>query len=220
MLTALVVGTDGTDRARTAALLAAAGWEVREADDLRTALALARSSDLDLVVVDLDLPGGNGPALLHRLRLTGCRAHLLGSAREVTAEVRSAGSAAGALAVLPAPVDAGVLLRFLLGRITAPSVPDSGAADDGTDTDLDGDLIGRLQGVYAGALPGRLEAIHAGARSGDAPALASASTTLAGTSAQLGHPEVAELCRSIAADARRGLLAHELVDRLLDLATA
>jgi CheY-like chemotaxis protein len=218
VLTALVVGADSADRTQTAALLAAAGWHVREADGLRAALALARSADLDLVVADLDLPGGDGPALLRRLRLTGCRAHLLGTARDLTAEVRSAGSAAGALAVLPAPVDAGVLLRFLLGRITGPSVHDGDPVDGAVDTTVDGDLIGRLQAVYASALPGRLEAIDAGARSGDAPALASASATLAGTSAQLGHPEVAELCRSIAADARRGVLAHELVDRLLDLA--
>lgn len=219
MLTALVVGADGVDRLQTGALLAAAGWRVREADDLRGALALARATDLDLVVADLDLPGGDGPALLRRLRLTGCRAHLLGTARDVTVELRSAGSVAGALAVLPAPVDAGVLLRFLLGRVPGPSVVDDDPVDGAPDATVDGDLIGRLQAVYASALPGRLEAIHAGARAGDAPALASASATLAGTSAQLGHPEVADLCRSIAADARRGVLAHELVDRLLDLAT-
>ncbi|WP_029431488.1 response regulator [Blastococcus sp. URHD0036] len=221
MLTALVVGADGADRLQTAALLAAAGWRVREADGLRAALAVARSTELDLVVADLDLPDGDGPALLRRLRLTGCRAHLLGTAGELTAEVRSAGSAAGALAVLPAPVDPGVLLRFLLGRVSGPAgVADEDLTDDMTDDGVDDDLAGRLQELYAGALPGRLEAIDAGARSGDATALASASGTLAGTSAQLGHPEVAELCRAIAADARRGVLAHELVDRLLDLATA
>ncbi|SEP06785.1 response regulator [Trujillonella endophytica] len=218
MLTALVVGPDATDRARTAALVSAAGWQVREATGVREALAVARSAELDLVVTDLGMPDGDGPALLRRLRLSGCRAHLVGTATEPTAEVREAGSAAGAFAVLPAPVDAGVLLRFLLGRGTAAA--DGGPADDTTEDIVDGDLDGRLQELYVSALPGRLSAIDAGARAGDAPALAFASTTLAGTSAQLGHPEVAQLCRAIAADARRGVLAHELVDRLLDLATA
>jgi CheY-like chemotaxis protein len=218
VLTALVVSADRSDRTATAALLAAAGWRIREADGVGTALTTARSAALDLVVVDLDLPGGNGPALLRRLRLTGCRAHLLGTTRDLSAEVREAGSAAGALAVLPAPVDPGVLLRFLLGRATGT---DGELADgDPADADAtDGELTGRLQELYAGALPGRLSAIAAGARSGNAPALASASVTLAGTSAQLGHPEVAELCRAIAADARRGVLAHGLVDRLIGLAT-
>jgi hypothetical protein len=148
----------------------------------------------------------------------------VGTTQDGGAEVREAGSAAGALAVLPAPVDSGVLLRFLLGRATDAVPQDAGSGDgDGAGIDrddIDGDLAGRLEELYTRALPGRLSAIDAGARSGDAPALASASTTLAGSSAQLGHPEVAELCRAIAADARRGVLAHELVDRLIDLATA
>jgi CheY-like chemotaxis protein len=224
VLTALVVGADAADRTRTAALLAAAGWWIREAAGLREALTAARSTELDLVVADLDLPDGDGPALLRRLRLLGCRAHLVGTTQDGGAEVREAGSAAGALAVLPAPVDSGVLLRFLLGRATDAVPQDAGSGDgDGAGIDrddIDGDLAGRLEELYTRALPGRLSAIDAGARSGDAPALASASTTLAGSSAQLGHPEVAELCRAIAADARRGVLAHELVDRLIDLATA
>jgi CheY-like chemotaxis protein len=219
VLTALVVGADRADRLQTAALFSVAGWAVREADSARAALAIARSTEPDLVVADLDLPAGDGPALLRRLRLTGCRAHLLGTTREPTAEVRSAGSAAGALAVLPAPVDAGVLLRFLLSRVTGPAAPEVDTTDARDDDGVDGDLTDRLQELYAGALPGRLSAIDAGARSGNATALAAASVTLAGTSAQLGHPEVAELCRAIAADARRGVLAHALVDRLLDLAT-
>lgn len=217
MLTALVVGADAADRDRVAALLGSAGWLVRETGDVREALRLARSTELDLVVADLDLPGGDGPALLRRLRLTGCRAHLVGTTHEPTDAVRQAGSAAGALAVLPAPVDPDALLRFVLGRLAGPAA-EPGPTGDGDA--IDPELDARLQDLYAGALPERLSAIDAGARAGDAPALASASTTLAGTSAQLGHPEVAELCRAIAADARRGVLAHELVDRLLDLATA
>ncbi|WP_409330245.1 response regulator [Trujillonella humicola] len=217
MLTALVVGA-GADRDRLAALLGTAGWLVRETGDVRKALRLARTTDLDLVVADLDLAGGDGPALLRRMRLAGSRAHLVGTTRTMTAAVREAGSAAGALAVLPAPVDPQALLRFVLGRLTeAPA--QRPVEEHGGDDGVDAALAARLQDLYAGALPDRLSAIDAGARAGDAPALASASTTLAGTSAQLGHPEVAELCRAIAADARRGVLAHELVDRLLDLAT-
>ena len=69
----------------------------------------------------------------------------------------------------------------------------------------------RLQEMYVDALPGRLSAIAVGTRAGDAPAVASAAHTLAGTSGQLGHPEVASICQAIAADARRGVLAHARV---------
>ena len=217
MLTALVVGSDPTDRAGTARLLAAAGWSVRGTAGLREALSIARSVRPDLVVVDLDLPGGDGPALLRRLRMTGCRAHLVGTAHVVTPELREAATAAGALAVVPAPVDPGVLLRFLLGRLTDGPLPEHQPASE---EQVDPELAVRLQDLYADALPARLLAIDEGARTGDAPALASASATLAGVSAQLGHPEVAELCHAIAAEARRGVLAHQLVGRLVEVVSA
>ena len=64
------------------------------------------------------------------------------------------------------------------------------------------------------ALPARVSAIDTSTREGDGPAVASAAYTLAGTSGQLGHPEVASICQAIAADARRGILAHDRVQHL------
>ena len=80
------------------------------------------------------------------------------------------------------------------------------------------ELMDRLHEMYRDALPGRLRAIAAGTRSGNAPAVVSAAHTLAGTSGQLGHPEVASVCRAIAADARRGVMAHARVVELQELA--
>ncbi|WP_255522804.1 Hpt domain-containing protein [Blastococcus sp. TML/C7B] len=68
--------------------------------------------------------------------------------------------------------------------------------------------------MYVTALPGRLAAIETSTRQGDGPAVAAAAYTLAGTSGQLGHPEVASICQAIAADARRGILAHDRVQHL------
>ena len=64
----------------------------------------------------------------------------------------------------------------------------------------------------------RLKAITAGASSGDHPRVASAAYTLAGTSGQLGHPEVAAVCQAIAHDARRGVLAHARLVQLQEVA--
>jgi CheY-like chemotaxis protein len=211
--TALVVGADAAGRAPLAALLQLTGWDVREAEGTREALGLARRLELDLVVVDLDDPAGEASALLRRLRLVGCRAHLLAAAAAAGAADRAAALEAGALACLPRPVDARLLTGLLARRAPGPQTPV--AADV---PDADAELLDRLQDVYAAALPGRLTAITDGARSGDAAALARASATLAGTSAQLGHPEVAAVCRAIAQDARRGLLAHELVAELCTVA--
>jgi CheY-like chemotaxis protein len=212
--TALVVDADAADRRRVAALLRLTGWDVHEAAGTREALATARRLPPALVVADLAAPAGEGVALLRRLRLAGCRAEFVVVSAGSTAEERAAAAAAGALACLPKPLDAGVLLDFLRGRLGAAAAePPAGPTEDRTE-ELDADLRGRLQELYAGALPARLHAIADGARSGDAPALALASATLAGTSAQLGHPEVAAVCRAIARDARRGILAHDLVVEL------
>jgi Hpt domain len=116
----------------------------------------------------------------------------------------------------PAPSTAtlgpGALLDFLRSRTTGPAVQADlrplREHDDLHDADLDAELDDRLQGLYASALPGRLAAISRGTRDCDAPAVFSAAEALAGTSGQLGHPEVAGLCRAIARDARRGVLAH------------
>ncbi|WP_346622217.1 Hpt domain-containing protein [Blastococcus montanus] len=118
----------------------------------------------------------------------------------------------------------GPLLDFLRGRTTGPAAQaelPGGPRDDGgtVDDDLvDPALMARLEGLYADALPHRLSAIDRHTRAGDTSAVASAATTLAGTSGQFGHPEVASLCRAIAADARRGVLAHSRVERLQELA--
>ena len=209
--TALVVGADAAGRAPLAALLQLTGWAVREAEGTREALGLARRLELDLVVVDLDGPAGEAAALLRRLRLVGCRAHLLAVAAAAGAADRAAAFAAGALACLPRPVDACLLTGLLARRAPGPQAPVAADVPDA-------ELLDRLQEVYAAALPGRLTAIADGARSGDAAALARASSTLAGTSAQLGHLEVAAVCRAIARDARRGVLAHELVAELCTVA--
>ena len=212
---ALVVGPDAAGRALVAGLLRVTGWDVREAAGTHEALTSARRLDLDLVVTDLDAPAGEAPALLRRLRLVGCHAHLLTVTADAAAQDRAAALEAGALACLPKPMDGGLLLGLLDRRAAGPQAPGTG---DLPADDVDAELMDRLQRIYAAALPHRLTAIADGARTGDAAALAHASATLAGTSAQLGHPEVAAVCRAIAQDARRGVLAHELVVELAAVA--
>ncbi len=214
---ALVVGADAAGRAPLAGLLRVAGWEVWEAAGTRDALSLAHRLHPDLVVTDLDGPAGDVPALLHRLRLVGCRAHLLAVTADADPQARAAALEAGAVACLPKPVGVGLLLDLLGRRAPGPQAPGAAEPPAGVD-DIDSELTDRLQRRFAAALPDRLTAIADGARTGDAVSLARDSATLAGTSAQLGHPEIAAVCRAIAREARRGGLAHELVVELRTVA--
>ncbi|GAA3180094.1 hypothetical protein GCM10010531_37690 [Blastococcus jejuensis] len=227
MLTALVVDDESDARRRVAGLLRLGGWQVREATGAEDALRQAATDDPDLVVTDVSMPGQNGPTMLRRLRHNGSRARFVVVTSDPTPDVRAEAAAAGALATLAKPVEARILLDFLRRRTTGPAAQEPTAedrpsaitdVDDLHDEDLDAELMDRLQEMYASALPGRLSAIAAGARAGDAAAVASAAHTLAGTSGQLGHPAVAEVCRAIAADARRGVLAHARVVQLRALA--
>jgi CheY-like chemotaxis protein len=223
VLTALVVDDEADARRRVAGLLRLGGWQVSEASDALAALRLDATTDFDLVVTDVCMPGENGPAMLRRMRRNGSRARFLVVTSDPTDEVRAESVNAGAIACLAKPVDARILLDFLRSRTTGPTAQDTlpvSDSDDPYDEDLDAELMDRLQEMYASALPDRLRAIASGTRSGDAPAVVSAAHTLAGTSGQLGHPEVASICRAIAADARRGVMAHARVVELQELAFA
>jgi CheY-like chemotaxis protein len=212
---ALVVDADPVSRRQVAGLLQLGGWEVHEAGTAEQALAAGSALRPDLVVTDAVLPGDSGPRLLGRLRRAGSTARFLVVTAEPTAAVRAECATAGALGCLAKPIDARVLLELVERRRAAP-VPLIDP-DDLHDVDLDAELMDRLHGMYDSALPGRLTAIASSVRQGDPGAVAAAAQTLAGTSGQLGHPEVAGICQAIAADARRGVLAHHLV---ADLAVA
>jgi two-component system OmpR family response regulator len=52
----------------TVALETVAGWEVLSAHNAEGALQIARSQPVDVVLLDLEMPGTDGPAILHRLK--------------------------------------------------------------------------------------------------------------------------------------------------------
>jgi CheY-like chemotaxis protein len=222
VLTALVVDDEPDARRRVAGLLRLGGWQVREAGNAVDALRQVAGTDPDLVVTDVSMPGLSGPAMLHRMRHNGSRARFLVVTSDPTADVRAESAAAGAMACLAKPVEARILLDFLRSRTTGPAaqapLQDIHDAEDLHDEDLDAELMDRLQEMYESALPERLSAIARSTRSGDSTAVVSAAHTLAGTSGQLGHPEVASVCRAIAADARRGVMAYSRVAQLQALA--
>ncbi len=168
------------------------------------------------------MPGCSGTAMLHRMRRRGSRARFVVITQDSSVEVREESAAAGAEACLVKPVGPQVLMNFLHNRATGAVVQGQLApitdVDDLHDPDVEADLADRLRDMYVAALPTRVSAITDGAQFGDTRAVVAAADSLAGTSGQLGHDDVAAVCRAIAADGRRGVLAHVLVEELRALA--
>ena len=126
--TALVVDDSAGARRRIGTLLRLGGWRVQEAIGMEAALREAATVDYDLVVTDMTMRRGNGPALLRALRQTGCTARFLAVSSDVTPEVRARAAAADAAACLAKPVDPRLLVDVLAALIEEPTAHPWGAS--------------------------------------------------------------------------------------------
>jgi CheY-like chemotaxis protein len=224
---ALVVDEAQAARHRVAVLLQLAGWRVYEAVGMRAALRAAAPLDPDLVVTEMHLRDGGGTALVRELRRTGSRARFLIVTARPTARIRAQASASGATC-LAKPVHPRDLVDFLHDR--PPASPARGARGMAVDavgsvvgsvvaaTEADAHLLERLREMYISALPLRISAIAVAAGNDDAGGVADAARTLAAASGQVGLLDVASICRGIADEADRGVVAHAQVTDLVMLA--
>ena len=232
MLTALVVDDATASRHRLATLLQLAGWQVFEATDQAAAERAAARINPDLVVTELRLRSGNGMALLQRLRRAGSRARFLLVTSRPTTKAKAQASAAG-VAFLAKPIDPRELIDFLRGRTTGPAAqgarprvripadrvaPAAAPSSSLEQDDEEPSWRDRQRDFFLSGLPHHLSLIADHARAGNASAVAAAATTLAGESGQNGQPDVANVCRSIALDAQRGVLSQPRLMQLVSLA--
>ena len=221
MLTALVVDDSAGARRRVGTMLHLGGWRVHQAIGTEAALRVADDVDLDLVVTDIEMRGGHGAALLHRLRNEGCRARSIVVATRPTELVRAQAEAAGAFACLAKPVDPRLFLDLMYGLSGRPVPPRPAAQDSAAPAiHVEAERLDRVQQRYASTLPGRLTAITVDAQDGDAAAVAAGAQALADASDEVGRAEVAWVCRSIATDARRGVVSHSRLMQLVALSAA
>jgi CheY-like chemotaxis protein len=234
VLTALVVDDSTAARHRVATLLQLAGWRVHGTGDPASAVRAAARIAPDLVVAERTMRAGSGLALLQQLRRSGSRARLL----LVTARPdRQVPARTGGIPCLAKPVDPRELIAFLhvaflRGRSPGPApeesrprmrvpaerlrTPTPAAASPGA---ADAAWQDRQRDFFLSSLPHRLSLITDSARAGDAETVAVAAQSLAGESGRSGSPEVAGVCRTIAEDARRGVLSQVRLMQLVMLAS-
>jgi CheY-like chemotaxis protein len=218
VLTALVVDDSFAARARITMLLELGGWRVHQAVGTENALRLAALIEPDLVVTDMVMRQGHGATLMRRLREQGCEARFLVVAARRTQQTLALASGAGALACLAKPVDPRLFVDVMRGLAptvaAAPTATSSRSVAGSVPVEETG---ARAAEMYLSALPHRLSAIALSAQEGDAPAVAVAAEGLAAASDRLGHIEVAFLSSAIARDARRGMVSHGRLLKLVDL---
>ncbi len=119
----LVVDDDRAIRESLERLLELEGYEVRTAADGAAALDALRDRQVDLVVLDLMLPGVDGLSVCRVLRSEGDRTPVLMLTARTETSDRVAGLDAGADDYLPKPFDPSELLarvRALLRRARPP----------------------------------------------------------------------------------------------------
>jgi CheY-like chemotaxis protein len=155
--TALVVDDSAGARRRIQTLLRLGGWRVHEAVGMEAALGKAAVVDPDLVVTDMTMRGGNGPALLRQLRNGGCRAQFLAVSSHVTDQVRARAAAADAAACLAKPIDPRLLVEFLRGLVPEALPPRpvdrAGTAGDPGALHVAAERMDGLREMHLRALP-------------------------------------------------------------------
>jgi len=218
VLTALVVDDSFGARARITLLLELGGWQVHQAVGTESALRLAAVIEPDLVVTDMVMRNGHGATLMRRLREQGSTARFLVVASRRTHSTLALASGAGALACLAKPVDPRLFVDVMRGLApVARSAPSAGPVHGAAVPVPVEETGARAAELYLGALPHRLSTIATAAQEGDASAVAAAAEILATASERLGHVEVAFVSAGIARDARRGMVAHGRLVKLVDL---
>jgi CheY-like chemotaxis protein len=242
---ALVVDDSAGARHRVATLLTLAGYQVLEVVGADAALRSAARFRPDLVVTAVRMRSGDGVALLQQLRRRGSQARFVALTSRPDARVHAAVAALGG-ACLGKPVDPRQLVDLLRGRTTGPAAQGTtsarlrvaaerlaggrAAASAGASgpaapapagDDEDGPSWAEQQrAVYVSQLPFHLARIADNARAGNASAVATAAEQLAGESGRHGQPDVARVCRTIAADAERGVLSQPRLMQLVLLTSA
>ena len=118
----LAVDDSNTMRQMVSHVLRSAGYEVLEAADAETALALAGERRVDAVLTDHNLPGMDGLALVRALRSlpSYVRTPILVLTTERSEALRDAGREAGATGWMVKPFDPERLLQ-VFSRVLAPA---------------------------------------------------------------------------------------------------
>ncbi|WP_114394507.1 response regulator [Oleisolibacter albus] len=231
-LRVLLVEDDAVSRTLTTTLLEQAGHRVTVAGNGREAIRRAGEGGLDVVLMDLRLPGQSGMAATRRIRAlpdpAAASVPVVALSGSLSRDQRDECRAAGMDLHLPKPVTAEALshvlaqaIRLLPDRFRQPAGGGTAAESGATGseaavpvldrTTLDGHLQvlgpGRMAHIidsFLRAAPETLAAARAGAESGDWETVSRAVHKLASGAGTVGLSQLAALARAAEQAADRG----------------
>ncbi|MEO7328427.1 MAG: response regulator [Minicystis sp.] len=117
----LIVDDSATIRGQLGALLSANGYEVIEAEDGVSGLEAAQREDVDMLIVDVNMPRMNGIEMIKEVRALERLAHtpIFMLTTEATKGVMAQGKSAGATAWIIKPFRPEILLKGI-ARVLLP----------------------------------------------------------------------------------------------------
>lgn len=205
----LLIEDQQINRAVTGALLARAGARVTAAADAGQALEMLAEARPDLILTDLHMPGLDGFATLHELRIRGWTdMPVVASSADVSTATRQACAAAGFAGFVAKPLVGRTLFTTLsdvLNRAQPPLDREVLARNAGGDGTLAEKWLAMLPAEIAGwrrmlrgAVPAT-EALHA----------------IRGAAIQLGASELQAVCAELPPDRARALAALDRLEAAL-----
>lgn len=213
----LVVDDSAEVRQLARITLAAFGFEVSDAANGADALATARRTRPDCVILDVSMPGVSGIEVCRALRAdpvtAGCTIVMLTSSAGAGDKVEAFSCGADEYIIKPfAPRDLVSRVREAMRRRAVPAVS---SEEEGHEEDvLDPVIVANLRSLVAPgdtqgaraliemfleATPSRLEALRVAVAEQDAPAIAAVAHSLRGITASFGARRVAQHCERIEA---------------------
>lgn len=202
----LVVDDDPTGRELSVAVLQRVGYHVDAAGDGLTAVAAARSVRYDLILLDVEMPGLDGPAAARQIRSeTGAKSPVIVAlTAHVEPEEQQRCRDAGVDDILFKPIEIEHLRAAVARHLPAVTAPTIDRAVLRQLEDPPGEFVTHLLRTYLQEAAQDAEALRTAHAAGDAGQVARLAHRLKGSSAGVGAKALAARCQALYAAARAG----------------
>ena len=209
--TVLVADDDASSRALLQAVITRAGHGAEAVADGEAAVAAALARTFVAAVLDVQLPGLDGPSAARRIRAARPGLPLVALTGHTEIEVHDRCRSAGFDAVLVKPVGLDMLRATLARVMSEKSGPLDLSVLRSYQTPEDPDFVPGLIDVYVQESERDLSALQAAATRGDMKTVTQLAHRLKGSSAGFGARALAEQFQALYAAARAGAATDELL---------